>query len=119
SIPLQGLPGTPASATPIAAPAPLARSNGIVEGAYECWAFSQARPLLNFTIRSGGTYIGSDGKSGAFSFDAAFQRVIFTTGALSNVLPAGFYTIYYEPQGRPTVSFRNSHGDEESFCQKQ
>jgi hypothetical protein len=73
--------------------------------------------LLNFTIRSGSQYIGSDGKPGSYSLSAG-GRITFRGGALDGVLPAGFYTVYYVPQGTPTVSFRNSGGSEVSFCQK-
>jgi hypothetical protein len=32
-------------------------------------------------------------------------------------LPDGFTTKYYEPKGRPTVSFRGRDGGEASFCE--
>jgi hypothetical protein len=34
-------------------------------------------------------------------------------------MPAGFFAIYHEPQGRPTVSFRSERNSEAAFCQKQ
>ncbi|MDP8979536.1 MAG: hypothetical protein M3O35_02975 [Acidobacteriota bacterium] len=124
SIPLATLSGSAAPAgEPAAAPvAPAANpgagsGGGVAAGSYECWANGQARMLLNFTIRTPGQYIGSDGKPGAYSLGAG-GRITFHGGALDGVLPAGFYTVYYSPQGRPTVSFRNSGGSEVSFCQK-
>jgi len=119
SQPLNGVPGTPAPSGVAAAAPALARSSGVPQGSYECWAFSQARMLLNFTIQPGGQYTGSNGQPGAFSFDAPSQRITFRGGSLDGVLPGGFYAVYYEPQGRPTVSFRNDQGSEVSFCQKK
>jgi hypothetical protein len=118
SQPLQGLPGTPAPAGQIAAgPAPT-RSAGLVQGSYECWAYNRARGGLNFTIRGGGQYTDSEGKTGTFSFNPADKRVQFKGGLLSD-LGAGFYTIYHEPQGTPTVSMRSTKdGGEVSFCER-
>jgi hypothetical protein len=124
SIPLSSLSGSAApagqpAAAPVVAPAANTTAGGgaVALGSYECWANGQARMLLNFTIRSGSQYIGSDGKPGAYSLGAG-GRITFRGGALDGVLPAGFYTVYYAPQGLPTVSFRNSGGSEVSFCQK-
>jgi hypothetical protein len=118
SVPLQSLNGTPAAAGQIAAgPAPI-RSGGLVEGSYECWAYNRARGGLNFTIRGGGKYIDSTGAAGTFSFNPANQRVLFKGGLLSD-LGAGFYTMYHEPKGTPTVSMRsNKDGGEVSFCER-
>jgi hypothetical protein len=108
SIPAQGLPGAPARS-----------GGGLAQGSYECWANGQARALLNFTAKAGGQYIGSDGKSGSFSIDAGTGRIAFHGGSLNGVFPAGFYAVYHEPQGRPTVSFRSDRGAEVAFCEKQ
>jgi hypothetical protein len=91
----------------------------VLPGSYVCWANGQARPLLNFTVRGPRDYTGSDGRPGVFSHNPGTQRIVFQSGALQNVLPTGFYNIYYEPGGRPTVSMRNAGGSEVSFCQKQ
>jgi hypothetical protein len=109
-------------ATPAGEPAATSAASGpaaagdVATGSYECWASGSARTLPNFTIRSGGQYIGSDGRSGSYALDAG-GRITFKGGMLDGVLPAGFYIIYYAPQGRPTVSFRNSGGSEVAFCQ--
>ena len=127
SIPVSTLTGTQA-ATGNPAPPPAATNNPpaggggggagkIAMGSYECWYFSQARLLMNFTTRAPGQYVGSDGKPGTYTMDAN-GRVTFHGGALDGILPAGFYAVYYEPQGLPTVSFRNSGGTEVEFCQK-
>jgi hypothetical protein len=118
SIPLESLSGTAAAAGPTPAAPPLQRAGGVVPGPYKCWANGQARMLLNFTIGGPGQYIGSDGKPGAFTFDPATRRIVFTTGALAGLLTDGAYAIYHEPQGRATVSFRSARGTEASFCQK-
>ena len=117
SMPLQTLPGTPAPSGPIASAGPQ-RSGGLVEGPYTCWSNGQSRPLLNFTIRGSGQYVGADGSAGTFTFDPASSRVTFKGGPLGD-LGHGFSTIYYEPQGRPTVSIRGASGAEAAFCQKE
>jgi len=120
SIPAQGLPGTPAPAGTVAGAAAPARSGGgLAQGSYECWANGQARPLLNFTAKAGGVYVGSDGKAGNFSVEAGTGRITFRGGSLSGALPAGTYAVYHEPKGRPTVSFRSDRGAEVAFCEKQ
>ncbi len=101
------------------APARAADRPGAVPlGSYECWSFSEPRMLLNFTIRSGSQYVGSDGKAGSYSYDPGSGRINFRGGFLDGVMPAGFYAIYHQPQGMPTVSFRGPSGSEASFCQK-
>jgi hypothetical protein len=120
SIPLQGLPGTPAPGGAVAGAPALPRSGGgIAVGSYVCWSNGQARMLLNFTASPGGRYVGTDGKAGTFSLDASSQRISFKGGALDGAMPAGFFAIYHEPQGRPTVSFRSERNSEAAFCQKQ
>ena len=86
-------------------------------GSYECWGNGSARMLLNFTVRSATQYTGSDGKPGTFTVDGG-GRIAFRGGALDGAMPAGFYAVYYEPKGVPTVSFRSSRDSEASFCQK-
>jgi hypothetical protein len=127
SMPLAGLAGTPAgqaargvealAAAPT--PAPRAGNGGVAEGAYECWANGEARPLMNFSIRGASQYVGSDGKSGAYRLDPATTRLTFTGGALDGIMPAGFSAVYHVPQGRPTVSFRGRSGAEAAFCEKR
>ena len=68
---------------------------------------------------AGGRYTDAAGKSGSFTFDPGTQRITYRGGALDSASDKGYTTIYYEPQGRPTVSFRNRGGDEIVFCQKE
>jgi len=101
------------------APASPRSSGGVPAGKYTCWANGQARMFLNFTASPGGKYVGADGKPGTFSLDQSTQRISFKGGALDGAMPAGFFAIYHEPQGRPTVSFRSERNSEAAFCQKQ
>lgn len=117
AIPLSSLEGTPASRQAGGGQPVIARSLGLAQGAYECWAFSSARAGLNFTILPGGQYLDADGKRGSFTVDAA-MRMVFRGGALDGALPAGVTAVYHEPQGRPTVSFRGRDNGEISFCQR-
>ncbi len=87
-------------------------------GSYECWAHGSARMLLNFKVTSAGQYIASDGSRSTFSHDPATGRIVFK-GYLAESLPNGFTTKYYEPKGRPTVSFRSAGGSEASFCERR
>jgi hypothetical protein len=98
---------------------PAAGGAGVAVGSYECWANGQARLLLNFTALQGGRYRDSEGHTGSISMNQANGRVTFQGGNLDGFLPAGFYAVYYAPKGRPTVSFRNSGGNEIQFCEKQ
>jgi hypothetical protein len=124
SIPVSSLQGTRASATvalsvvPATQPAAATAGSGVPVGSYQCWANGQARPLLNFTILNGSQYRDSQGATGAFQSGAS-SRITWRGGNLDGFLPAGFYTVYYAPQGRPTVSFRSTSGAEVTFCQKQ
>jgi len=127
SIPLSALSGTPAPAgNPAPPPAEPARTATTTRGAgggkvalggYECWGNGSARMLLNFTVQSATQYTGSDGKSGTYNVDAG-GRITFHGGALDGAMPTGFYAVYYEPKGVPTVSFRSPRDSEASFCQK-
>ncbi len=119
SIPVQTLRGTPTGGAPVVAPPAPERSGGVVEGQYECWSNGQARGLLNFTIVAGGRYLDSSGKPGSFAFSPANSRITFRGGVWGGGVPAGYYSIYYEPQGRPTVSIRSQGGSEVAFCQKR
>jgi len=97
-----------------------ASSPGVVpQGVYQCWSSGRANLMLNFSITGVRQYQGANGRAGTFSFDPASQRITFSGGSLDGVMPAGFYSIYHAPQGRPTVSFRNSSGNEAAFCQKR
>lgn len=91
----------------------------MAEGAYECWANGAARPLLNFTVRGGGRYVGTDGAVGAYRLDPSTARLTFAGGALDGVMPDGFSALYAVRQGRPTVSFRGRGGGEAAFCEKR
>jgi hypothetical protein len=117
SIPLASLPGSPAPAGNIAQAPAMARSGGVAVGSYECWNFNQAAMMLNFTIQPGGRYLDSGGRPGTFTFTPGTQRIQFVGGSLNG--GAGYFPIYYEPQGLPTVSFRNAKGDEVVFCQRK
>ena len=109
--------------TAVTAKAPTAQGgNGggtVAQGAYECWSSNRPNLTLNFTVRGANQYTGYNGSSGSFSFDPATQRITFMGGSLDGVMPEGFYSMYYVPQGRPTVSFRSSRGSEAAFCQKK
>ena len=74
--------------------------------------------LLNFTMLPNGQYRDSEGHVGTLQVSGAGGRITFRGGNLDGFLPAGFYAVYYAPQGRPTVSFRNSSGNEVQFCQR-
>ncbi len=118
SIPVSALAGTPAPAgSPAAAPV-TPQASGVSMGSYECWGNGSARMLLNFSIRSASQYTGSDGKPGSYSYDPSSGRISFRGGALDGVMPQGFYAIYHQPNGVPTVSFRSPGGSEASFCQR-
>jgi hypothetical protein len=124
SIPLSSLSGSSAPAgNPVASATRQtgdqpAGTGSVAAGSYECWANGQARMLLNFTIRSASQYTGSDGKPGAYSYNAGSGRLTFRGGSLDGALPDGFQAIYHVPQGLPTVSFRSPRGSEAAFCQK-
>ena len=90
----------------------------VATGSYECWANGAARMLLNFTIRNGTQYSDSDEKSGTYAYDPASGRITFKGGLLDGAMPNGFQSIYHEPKGRPTVSFRSPRGAEAAFCEK-
>ena len=91
----------------------------IPQGVYQCWSSGQANFMLNFSITGPNQYTGSNGKAGKFQFDPGSEQIAFMGGSLDGVMPQGFYSIYHAPKGRPTVSFRNSSGNEVAFCQKR
>lgn len=132
--PLSAAAQSPAAATPAPSPAaipsppppaaaaPARRPDGaateVATGSYECWAFNSARMDLNFEVTGPGRYTAAaDGSEGSFSFDQASGQIRFA-GYLGEAMPDGFTSIYYEPNGRPTVSFRGRSGSEASFCEK-
>lgn len=108
----------PARASSTPAPAETPARLAIPPGRYECWANGERRPLLNLTVRQGGQYSGSDGKPGAFLFDPKTGRITFKGGYLDGIMPPGFYALFVDKNGVPTVSFRNPHGLEASYCQR-
>jgi hypothetical protein len=116
SMPARG--GVAAGAGQVQTPVQGA-GGAVAQGVYECWSSGQANFMLNFSITGAHQYSGANGGSGSFAFDAASKRIAFKGGSLEGAMPAGFYTIYYAPQGRPTVSFRNPSGNEAAFCQKR
>lgn len=73
--------------------------------------------LLNFTVTGPSRYTASDNSVGTFAFDPGSKAIRFT-GYLADSMPKGFTTIYYEPHGNPTVSFRGPGGSEASFCER-
>jgi hypothetical protein len=125
SIPRSSLSGTPSPAGQVpssARPYVAQAGNGggaVRQGVYECWSSNRANMTLNFSIGAGNHYAGYNGSPGTFSFDTASQRITFKGGTLDGVMSQGFYSIYYAPQGRPTVSFRDAGGSEVAFCQRQ
>ena len=118
SIPLATLSGSAAPSGPVAASLDVQRAGGVALGTYECWSNGQARMLWNFKITGNGTYTGSGGAPGRFAFDTGSTRINFRGGSLDNAFGDGFYTMYHEPSGRPTVSIRSTRGSEAGFCQK-
>jgi hypothetical protein len=125
----QPQPQTPARPQPTAppqpqraAPHPAAGAGGahpasVAFGSYECWAFSSPRMLLNFTILSPTRYKDSEGATGSYTYDSSTGRITFTSGLLNGAMPDGFYSIYHERKGLPTVSFRSRRDSEASFCE--
>lgn len=87
-------------------------------GSYECWANGQARMLMNFTIKPDSKYLDSDNKPGTYGYDPKTGRIEFKGAGLDGVMPAGFFAIYHEPKGHPTVSFRSPRQSEAAFCEK-
>jgi hypothetical protein len=91
---------------------------GMRLGQYQCWNFSQPRTALNFTVTSGRNYTGFDGQAGTYTLDAASGRLVFNSGFLQSVLPAGFHWKYHlMKDGRPSASIRNSSDNEVSYCE--
>lgn len=105
-----------AAAAALAA-APETHPASVAAGSYECWAFSSARMGLNFQVTGSGRYKDSEGVAGSYSYDPATGRIAFKGGLLQDAMPQGFYSVYHEPKGRPTVSFRSARGSEASFCE--
>ena len=90
----------------------------VATGSYECWGNGSPRMLLNLQVTGSGSYRSPEGQKGAFSYDTRTGAVAFKGGHLDGVMPAGFVTIYHEPKGRPTFSFRSGRGAEASFCER-
>jgi hypothetical protein len=89
----------------------------VATGAYECWASSDTRTDLTFTVIDEETYEAPDGSTGAFLFDPTTGAIAFT-GYVADAIPAGVVAIYQEPAGRPTIRFRNDRGAEALFCER-
>lgn len=99
------------------AAAQAAKPAMVAAGTYECWANGSARGMMNFKVTGKGMYAG-DGDKGRYEYDAASGKITFKGGHLDGVMPAGFVSVYHEPRGRPTVSFRSGRGSEASFCER-
>ena len=110
-------PQAPAPRPKAPAPPPGGASGAVALGKYECWAYSRPRLLLNFQVTGPGRYTASDGSASTFTFDPGSKAIRFS-GYLGNVMPEGFTSIYHEPHGKPTVSFRGRGGAEASFCER-
>jgi hypothetical protein len=108
----------PQSARP-SAPQTGGGDSTIPQGVYQCWSSGRANLMLNFSVTSPNHYTGASGKAGVFQFDPGSGQIASMGGSLDGAMPQGFYSIYHAPQGRPTVSFRNSSGNEAAFCQKK
>lgn len=91
----------------------------VVQGNYECWGNGSPRLLLNFKVTGKDRYTDPDGKErGSFTYNAGSGAISFKGGHLDGVMPNGFTSIYHEPKGKPTVSFRSGRGAEASFCER-
>ena len=101
----------------IAAMAAPPAGNEMKPGSYECWGNGSARPLMNFTAKSGGKYIDSESKTGTYTIDPKNHYVTFKGGMLDGVLPKNFHAEYKIDRGRPKVSFIGSGGAEAQFCE--
>lgn len=118
SIPLATLSGTRAPAGAAATVAGAATPVGqMAVGEYECWAWGQARLMLNFSTRAPGRYTDSSGKAGSYTMGDGGQ-VRFKGGLLEGAMPDGFKAVYHTPNGRPTLSFRSASGSESTFCER-
>lgn len=88
-------------------------------GSYECWAWGQARMLMNFKVTSDKRYTNEDGKKkGDYAYSSSTGLITFKGGHLDGILPKGFTAVYHEKNNKPTVSFRGSSGSEAQFCER-
>jgi hypothetical protein len=71
-----GASASPATVTPADA------SAGLYPGPYECWHFSTAAMMENFTILDGSHYTDAAGNAGTYQFNAGTGDVSFAGGAL-------------------------------------
>ena len=100
----------------VAAPIPANAAGPTVKpGKYECWAWGQARLLMNFTVTGPGTFRRD---SGAGRFTVGPGGKLTVTGPMLDAMPDGFSAVYHEPNGKPTVSFRGRSGSESAFCER-
>ena len=94
-----------------------AYAQGMAEGPYECWFFSEPRPGLNFSVTGPSSYVGIEsGEAGEYAL--AGEALTWVSGSMSGVMPDGFTTVYQVRQGNPTVSFVGKSGSEAAFCEK-
>lgn len=93
-----------------------AHATGVAEGLYECWAWGQARMLLNVTVTGASTYRGEEsGETGTYSLKG--NALTWESGPLKGIMPDGFTTIYEVREGVPTISYLGTTGSEASFCE--
>ena len=91
----------------------------VAQGSYECWGNGSPRLLLNLKVTGKDRYTDPEGKQkGTFAYNPANGAITFKGGHLDGVMPTGFTSIYHEPKGKPTVSFRSGRGAEASFCER-
>lgn len=93
-----------------------AQATGVTPGLYECWAWGQARMLLNVTITGDSTYRGeASGETGTYSLNG--NTLTWDSGPLKGIMPDGFTTVFEVREGVPTISYLGTSGSEASFCQ--
>ena len=92
-----------------------AAAQTVPTGKYECWAWGQARLLMNFTVTGPGVYRKTNG-AGTFKVGPGGKLAV--TGPMMEEMPDGFSAVYHAPGGKPTVSFRGRSGSEAAFCER-
>jgi hypothetical protein len=92
------------------------QGEGMVPGLYECWAWGQARMMLNVTVTGPGRYRGEDsGRTGKYTLVG--RDLTWTSGPLKGILPEDFRAIYEVRNGTPTISYGRPDEMEASFCE--
>ncbi len=94
----------------------VAQAGGMQPGLYECWAWGQARMLLNVTVTGATSYRGeASGEDGTYSLNGT--SLTWESGPLVGIMPDGFSTIYEVRNGTPTISYTGTSGGEAAFCE--